>query len=96
MVNTSSAKRIITHCNKVIGRYSPIVFVSACEIRRAKKTSHISSMENSAHAERPLRTLAVARDTPVRDAIIPAGSSSSGRNRVMKTKATACQPTEKS
>jgi hypothetical protein len=53
-------------------------------------------MENSAHAERPLRTLAVARDTPVRDAIIPAGSSSSGRNRVMKTKATACQPTEKS
>lgn len=96
MVNISSAKRIITHCNKVIGRYSPIVFVSACEIRRAKKTSHSSSMENSPHAERPLKTLAVASDTPIRDAIIPAGSSSSGRNRVIKTNAVACQPTAKS
>jgi hypothetical protein len=53
-------------------------------------------MDNSPHAERPLKTLAVARDTPVRDAIIPAGRSSSGRNRVMKTNAMACQPTEKS
>jgi len=96
MVNISSAKRIITHCNKVIGRYSPIVFVSTCEIRRAKKTNHNSSMENSAHAERPLKTLAIARNIPVRDAIIPAGSSISGRTRVMNTKAMACQPTEKS
>lgn len=52
-------------------------------------------MENLAHADRPFKTLAVERDTPVKDTIIPTGSSRSGRNRVMKTKARACQPIEK-
>jgi hypothetical protein len=71
------------------------VFVSAWEISKVQKRSHISRMEQFAHAERPLNTLAVERDTPVNDTIIANGSSSSGRNRVMKAKARACQPIEK-
>jgi len=95
MVNTSSAKRIITLWNNVMGRYCPIVFVSACEIRRVQKMSHISIMENFAHTDRPFKTLAVERHAPIKDPTIPTGSSDSGRNRVMKAKARACQPIEK-
>ena len=57
--------------------------------------THISMMENFAHTDRPLKTPAVERDTPVKDTIIPTGSSDSGRNRVMKAKARVCQPIEK-
>ena len=95
MEDTSRAKKIITLCNNVMGRYCPIVFVDACETRRAKNTSHISSMENFVHADRPLKMLAIVMDIPVRDRIIPIGSNGSGRNRVMKAKVMACQPTEK-
>jgi hypothetical protein len=52
-------------------------------------------MENFAHTDRPFKTLAVERDTPVKDPIIPTGSSDSGRNRVMKAKPRVCQPIEK-
>jgi len=52
-------------------------------------------MENFAQADRPFKTLAVERDTPAKNPIIPKGSSDCGRNRVMKAKARVCQPIEK-